>query len=280
MPILLLGILALFGFGYWEYKRGAFGLKGNTSPKGLPPPMPSNATPQQVVTADAPGLANEILDLLYNGRDPRAMHAVASELEKDGFFDAAAILHNRANELEAARVPQGAPPPPFGPPPNQQGGGGIPPGTVPGTPAPQGLDAAVQEIRNEIGRLDNLYGGLDKQIRTLPSDAGREASWNTAITSWRRFALDFERMSSTPRSFETPGVIVALRKSLDDFRTTLATWQAEYAAAAGLAGNVPQQAPAGPSIVNQAGPQRNVPFQAPALSDFGPLGRGGARGRG
>lgn len=266
MPFLIFGAIALFGLGYW-FKTKNY--------KGLPPQLPPNATPQQIVSQDAPSLAKEILDLLYNGTDPNAMHAVASELEKDGFFDAAAILHKRAAELDALRTPAQS-----GPPPNQQGGGGIPPGTVPGTPAPQVLDAALRDIRNEVGRLDTMYGGLNRQIQALPSNATRQAGWNTAITSWRTFAQDFERLSSNPRSFETPGVVAGLLKALSDFRTTLATWQAEYAAAAGIASSVPQQAPAGPGIANQAGVQRNIPFQAPALNDFGPLGRGGARGRG
>lgn len=269
MPILLLGLLALFGFGYWEYTRG------RKAVPGLPPALPPTATPQQIVTADAPSLANEILDLLYNGRDPRAMHAVASELEKDGFFDAAAILHNRANELEAAaRTPQAptpqAPPPPFGPPPP------APPQAPQGGTQAAVLEAAIRDIRNEVGRVDTLYGTLDRQMRSLAPNAGRDASWNTAITSWRRFALDFER-APAGSGYEEFGGPTGLLKLLSDFRTTLATWQAEYAREVGLAA-VPQQAPAGPTIAT--GPQRNVPFQAPALSDFGPLGRGGARGRG
>ena len=119
MPFFLLGAIALFGLGYWEYKRGAFGPPGGgPANPSLPPVLPANATPQQVVTQDVPALASEVLDLLYNGQDPRAMHAVASELEKDGFFDAAAILHKRAGEIEVAqqnaRVPQGFPPSPQG----------------------------------------------------------------------------------------------------------------------------------------------------------------------
>lgn len=274
MPILLLGILALFGFGYWYTKKAPL-------PPGLPPAMPPTATPQQVVTADAPSLANEILDLLYNGRDPRAMHAVASELEKDGFFDAAAILHNRANELDAARAPQSpqapqgaqAPPPPFAPPPQ------APPQAPQGGTQAAVLEAAIRDIRNEVGRIDTLYGTLDRQMRSLAvsaATANRDASWNTAILSWRRFALDFER-APTPSEYQEFGGPTGLLKLLSDFRTTLATWQAEYAREVGLA-PVPQQAPAGPTIATQ--PSRNVPFQAPALSDFGPLGRGGARGRG
>jgi hypothetical protein len=166
MPILLLGAIALFGLGYWEYKRGAFGprLSPGQGTPNLPPVLPANASPQQVVTQDAPALAAEVLDLLYNGRDPRAMHAVASELEKDGFFDAAAILHKRAGELEAAaqNVPlQGFPPPPAP---------GVPMPPTPPAPAPGVVETAVLAAKTAAQKAAaSIPGGLGQ---TIPGGLG------------------------------------------------------------------------------------------------------------
>lgn len=92
MPYLI--IAALAALGYWGYTRTRPGmalLPGNGS-------RPA-ATPEQIVIAEAPSLQREILDLLRNGRNPVAMHAAAGELEKYGFFDAAMLLHKRADEL-------------------------------------------------------------------------------------------------------------------------------------------------------------------------------------
>lgn len=82
MPILIISALILAGLGYWQYTR----------PKG---PL----TPQQVVSAEAPSLSKEIMDLYANGRNPQAMHRAAEELEKYGFFDSAALLRKRADDL-------------------------------------------------------------------------------------------------------------------------------------------------------------------------------------
>lgn len=96
MPLLLLALVAL---GVWGYTRPG-GFRGLLST-----PMPgSPATPEQIIRTDAPQLANEIIDLFRNGRNVQAMHAVATELEKDGFFEAAALLHKRADVLMGASV--------------------------------------------------------------------------------------------------------------------------------------------------------------------------------
>lgn len=113
MPLLI--IAALIAAGYWGYTLGKPGItlalptrrdpEGPTfellGPTPLVPPKAGTAVPEQVVAVaiEAPTLTKEILDLLSNGQNPVAMHAAASELEKYGFFDAALLLHKRADEL-------------------------------------------------------------------------------------------------------------------------------------------------------------------------------------
>ena len=92
MPYLI--IAALLAIGYWGYTRSRAGV----------PLLPGGATrpttPEQIVRTDVPpAISNEVLDLLRNGRDPQSMHDVATEMEKYGFFDAAMLLHKRADEL-------------------------------------------------------------------------------------------------------------------------------------------------------------------------------------
>lgn len=126
MPLLLIAIIAA---SYWGYTRGksdlpffpAFPPFGGTGvPPGAQvapiPPVPAGTpilpvpvgtpilpVPAMSQAAGPNPLTKEIMDLLRNGQNPVAMHAAANELEKYGFFDAALLLHKRAEELSLAQ---------------------------------------------------------------------------------------------------------------------------------------------------------------------------------
>lgn len=96
MPYLIVGVL--LALGYWGYR--AFGATSTSLSRG---------TRDEVVASEAPLLAKEILDLLQNGRNPQAMHAAATELEKYGFFNSAILLHKRAEQLLTQSMPGATP---------------------------------------------------------------------------------------------------------------------------------------------------------------------------
>jgi len=119
------------GFGYWEYKKthpasGGTGPAGGTG-SGLPPgpaapeAPPTPAQAQQVVQNEVPSsLANEVTNLILNGKNPDLIDLVATELEKEGYFDTALLLHKRAAILrgqttQAPGSPQAPLPPPANP---------------------------------------------------------------------------------------------------------------------------------------------------------------------
>ena len=119
MELLVLALLAALGISVYELKK-----KSSPSTKALPggvqqppqPPLPPNATPEQQIQNEAPALAKEIVDLLQNGRNPDLMDQLANELEKEGFFDSAALLHKQAATLRAqGTVQPGSPQSPFPP---------------------------------------------------------------------------------------------------------------------------------------------------------------------
>ena len=262
MPYLI--IAALIAFGVWEYRRYRSGLPL------LPGAAP--ASPEQVVRAEIPpALQNAILDLIYNGRDPESMNEFASELERYGFFDAAMLLHKRADALvilqrqvDAILTSRGLNPVTATPALREavmqeilRGTVATPGTTGPSVPAPpSALEVGFRELRNEIGVLDTEYGALDRQIKALPSlTAQQAASWNTAITSWRNFAVTFERIQPTAWSAE---FFRDLTANVASFRQTLETWRSEYARALGVQAPVPQ-APPGPAGGGAEVPAGTVP---------------------
>ena len=257
MPYLI--IAALIALGVWQYRRYRSGM--------LTLPGEKPATPEQVVRAEIPpALQSAILDLIYNGRDPQSMHVMAGELEKYGFFDAAKILHKRAEELtilqgqvDAILIARGLNPSLVTPALREAIFQQIVKGTtvpsmptprVPETPAPSALDTAMQELRNEIGVLDTEYGALDRQIRTLtaPSPAFLRA-WNEALVSWRSFVLLIERMTLQDFARFLPST----RDDLQLFRDVLVARRLDYARELGVQSSVPQ-APPGPGAQAQIPP--------------------------
>ena len=248
MPYLL--IAALIAIGVWQYRRYQSGLPA------LPGAKP--VTPEQVVRAEIPpALQNAILDLIYNGRDPQSMHDMASELEKYGFFDAAMLLHKRADvlatlqrQVDAVLVARGLNPAIVSPALREailqevmRAVPVIP--TSPIMPTPQttqtALEVAMQELRNEVGALDTEYGALDRQIRALTSSPPFVNSWNQQLTAWRSFALIIERVSAQV----TQSAIANYREDFGLFRDALIARRAEYARELGIQSSVPQ-APPGP----------------------------------
>ena len=249
MPYLL--IAALIALGVWQYRRYQSGLPA------LPGAKP--VTPEQVVRAEIPpALQNAILDLIYNGRDPQSMHDMASELEKYGFFDAAMLLHKRADviatfqrQVDAVLVSRGLNPATVSAALREsilqevmRVAPVIP--TPPSTPTPQSsqtaLEVAMQELRNEIGVLDTEYGALDRQVRALTSpNSAFVRSWNDTLAAWRSFALIIERAPAQV----TQAAIANYREDFQMFRDALATRRAEYARELGVQSSVPQ-APPGP----------------------------------
>lgn len=245
MPYLLIALL--IALGVWQYRRYQSGLPA------LPGARP--ATPEQVVRAELPpALQSAILDLLYNGRDPQSMHDMASELEKYGFFDAAMLLHKRADELavlqrqvDAILAARGLNPTTVTPSLREtllQEVIKMPtvspaPRPIPPPAGPTAQDVAIRELRNEIGVLDTEYGALDRQIKVGP--VSLQTGWNTALGSWRAFALTFERIA-LPR-FADPQFVRDLYSDVANFRQALATWRDNYARELGIQTTVPQTPP-------------------------------------
>ena len=261
MPYLL--IAALIAIGVWQYRRYQSGLPA------LPGAKP--VTPEQVVRAEIPpALQNAILDLIYNGRDPQSMHDMASELERYGFFDAAMLLHKRADvlatlqrQVDAVLVSRGLNPTTASPALREailqevmRAAPAVP--APPSMPIPQtsqtALEVAMQELRNEIGVLDTEYGALDRQIRALTSPSPTfVTTWNQQLAAWRSFALIIER---TPAQV-TQAVIANYREDFQMFRDALAVRRTEYARELGIKSSVPQ-APPGP-IAQAEVPAGTVP---------------------
>ena len=278
MPYLI--IAALLAIGYWGYTRSRAGV----------PLLPGGATrpttPEQIVQTDVPpAISNEVLDLLRNGRDPQSMHDVATEMEKYGFFDAAMLLHKRADELAILQrrvdeilTGRGLNPATASPTLREailQGLMLVP--TAPSAPAPRTPtpEESATALRNAVGVLDTAYGTLDREIRAIIVTRPFLTEWNQVLAAWRSFALSVER--GTPATPPAAG----LTEDLNMFRELLIVWRARYLAQKGapvVEAPVPQAPPAGPQVANPV--QVAVPFRPPSLSDFGPSGRGGPRGRG
>ena len=243
MPYLLIALL--IALGVWQYRRYQSGLPA------LPGARP--ATPEQVVRAELPSaLQSAILDLIYNGRDPQSMHDMASELEKYGFFDAAMLLHKRADELtvlqrqvDAILVARGLNPSAVSPALRETLLQEVIRTPVPSVPVPQpptaptAQDVAIRELRNEIGVLDTEYGALDRQIKVGP--VSLQTGWNTALGSWRAFVLTFERIALA--RFSDPQFVRDLFSDVANFRQALATWRDNYARELGIQTAVPQTPP-------------------------------------
>ena len=250
MPYLLIAVL--IALGVWQYRRYQSGLPA------LPGARP--ATPEQVVRAEIPpALQNAILDLIYNGRDPQSMHDMASELERYGFFDAAMLLHKRADliatvqrQVDAVLIGRGLNPSTAAPALREailqeilKSPLVVPavpsvPGMPSSTPTPQSaLEAAIRDLRNEIGALDTEYGALDRQIKTSPLPVQMLINWNAALASWRAFVLTSERVA--PATLADP----QFSRDIANFRQMLATWRDTFARELGIPFGVPQ-APPGP----------------------------------
>lgn len=254
MPYLI--IAALIVLGVWNYRRYKSGL----------PVLPGAApvSPEQVVRAEIPpALQGAIFDLLYNGRDPESMDEVATELERYGFFDAAMLLHKRADVLEALQqqvdmvlISRGLNPAAVTPALREavlqeilRGTalpvpGGAPGTTGPGMPTPvSAIEAAFRDLRNEVGLLDTEYGALDRQIKVLPSLTPQQlTSWNIVLRLWREFALAFERITIVQLSTDRE-LFSTLTASVANSRRVLERWRDDYARALGIVTAVPQAPP-------------------------------------
>ena len=285
MPYLI--VAALIALGYWGYTRSRTG-------RPLLPGASTTRTPEAIVRADVPPtISNEVLDLLRNGRDPQSMHDVATEMEKYGFFDAAMLLHKRADELailqqrvDAILVGRGLNPATASPTLREAILQGLmlvqPSPTAPSAPSPRTPtpEEAATAIRNAVGVLDTDYGNLDREIRSIIVTPQFLTGWNQLLVSWRSFALGVER--------STPAALPAMAEDLRMFRELLINWRARFLVQKGapvVEAPVPQAPPPGPGTqaanpLNIPAPQVAVPFRPPSLSDFGPSGRGGPRGRG
>ena len=250
MPYLI--IAALIALGVWQYRRYRSGML--TLPGGKP------ATPEQVVRAEIPpALQGAIFDLLYNGRDPESMDEVAAELERYGFFDAAMLLHKRADVLAALQrqvdtvlTSRGLNPAAATPALREAVLQEILRGTVlpvPGTTGPSmptpvsAIEAAFRDLRNEVGLLDTEYGALDRQIKVLPSLTPQQLnSWNIVLRLWREFALAFERITIVQLSTDRE-LFSTLTASIANSRRVLERWRDDYTRELGILSAVPQAPP-------------------------------------
>lgn len=110
LPILL--VLGIWAAVRDRSPKQAPGLAPQGSGPPLPPPPP-NASPEEVVRYEmVPDLMNETLDLLANGRNAAAMNQAANELDKEGFPQVAALLRQRAIDIQTGRSTLPIPLPP------------------------------------------------------------------------------------------------------------------------------------------------------------------------
>lgn len=256
MPYLLIALLA--ALGYWGYTR---------TRSGMPLLPGATRTPEQVVAADVPTtLSKEVLDLYYNGRNAQAMHAAASELEKYGFFDAARLLHKRAEVLS------GAPPSDEITPSGSMPGGIVltPPVQIPSTPIPTNGGTAqpaqpmqsAEDVRYQILALDQAYSAFEASIRSpnapiYPSEMVQR--WTQWLAQWRSFRTDI--LNSTNLNLtEAYQYIASFRQSLRDWQNAFQV-EADRAEAQAAAARRAAEAAAAAAAAAQAAAQSPIqPF--------------------